>query len=102
MPSRFADQQNEMADEPQAPSREAVARAFAAHVLRLNDERQDNYREAATHAFDDARESFRRADGALPHPGEDHLFDCMTMVIGRLEASPEAVRLACEELLGAT
>jgi hypothetical protein len=102
MPSQFADQQNEMLDEAQAPSREAVARAFAAHILRLNDERQDNYREAATHAFDDARESFRRDDGALPHPGEDRLFDCMTMVIGRLEASPEAVRLACEELLGAT
>ena len=100
--SPFADQQNEMADEPLEPSREAVARAFAAHILRLNDERQDNYREAATHAFDEARESFRRDDGELPRPGDDHLFDRMTMVIGRLDASPAALRLACEELLGAT
>jgi hypothetical protein len=100
--SPFADQQNELAGEPLEPSREEVARAFAAHILRLNDERQDNYREAATHAFDDARESFRLADGALPRPGDDPLFDGLTMVIARIEASPEAVRLACEELLGAT
>src|SRR5438128_13386 len=67
----FADQQNDMADEDLAPTRRAVARAFATHVLRLNEERQSNYRVAAIRAFDEVKERFRLmvAGNLYRHPG---------------------------------
>ena len=95
----FADQQNDMADEDLAPTRPAVARAFATHVLRLNEERQSNYRVAAIRAFDEVKERFRRDDGELPAIGADALFDKVSNVVAELESSPEALRSACMEIL---
>ncbi len=95
----FSDQQNDMADEDLAPTRTAVARAFATHVLRLNDERQSNYRVAAVRAFDEVKERFRRPDGELPAIGEDALFDKVSNIVVELESSPEALRAACMEIL---
>jgi hypothetical protein len=97
--SPFADQQNDMQDEDLAPTRIAVARAFATHVLRLNEERQSNYRVAAIRAFDEVKERFRGADGELPAIGGDDLFDKLTNIVGELESSPEALRAACLEIL---
>jgi hypothetical protein len=95
----FADQQDDFADEDLAPTLADVARAFASHVLVLNEERTANYRVAATRAFDQARERFRREDGELPARGEDALFDRMLTIVDELESSPEALRAACEEVL---
>jgi len=95
----FADQQNDMQDEDHARTREGVARAFATHVLRLNEERQSNYRVAAIRAFDEVKERFRRTDGELPAIGEDELFDRLTKIVTELESSPEALRAACMEIL---
>jgi hypothetical protein len=95
----FADQQDDFADEDLAPDREAVARAFAEHLLVLNDERTSNYRMAATHAFDEAKDRFRRDDGELPRQGDDPLFDKMLTVMAELESSPEALRAACLEIV---
>lgn len=95
----FADQQDDFADEDLAPTLEDVARAFAAHVFALNEERTSNYRVAATRAFDEARERFRKGDGELPTPGEDRLFDKMVHIVDELESSPEALRAACEATL---
>jgi hypothetical protein len=95
----FADQQNDFADEDLAPTRDKVARAFARHVLVLNDERTSNYRVAATRAFEEAKERFRREDGELPARGEDPLFDKMRNVTVELESSPEALRAACMEIV---
>ncbi|HEX9496417.1 MAG TPA: hypothetical protein VGA38_11730 [Candidatus Limnocylindria bacterium] len=95
----FADQQDDHADEDLAPTRELVARAFASHVLVLNDERTANYRVAATHAFDDAKERFLGPDGEPPRAGDDAVFDRMLDVMAELESSPEALREACEALL---
>lgn len=94
----FADQMDDFADEDREPSRDAVARAFAAHVLVLNAERTSNYRVAATRAFDEVKERFRRDDGELPKAGEDPLFDRMAKVMAEIESSPEALRAACEEI----
>lgn len=80
------------------PDPSAVARAFADLALERNLERQDNYREAVEHAFDDAKERFRDARGELPAPGSDPLFDAMAAVIEQLESSPEALRAACDRL----
>lgn len=96
---RYADQQDDMEDEDLEPDRAAVARAFARHVLRLNEERQSNYRVAATRAFDEVRERFRREDGELPARGDDPLFDRMLAIVEELEGSPEALRGACLEIL---
>ncbi len=95
----FADQQNDMEDEDHARTRKGVVRAFTTHVLRLNDERQSNYRVAAIRAFDEVKERFRRKDGELPAIGEDELFDQLTNVVAELESSPEALRAACMEIL---
>jgi len=95
----FADQQNDFAGEDLAPTLEGVARAFASHVLVLNDERTANYRVAATRAFDEAKERFRRDDGELPKAGDDPRFDKMRNVLAELESSPESLRAACEEIL---
>jgi len=95
----FADQQNDMQDEDLAPTRKAVARAFATHVLQLNEERQSNYRVAAIRAFDEVKDRFRRKDGELPAIGEDELFDKLTAIVTELESSPEALRAACMEIL---
>ena len=95
----FADQQNDMEDEDHARTREGVARAFATHVLRLNEERQSNYRVAAVRAFDEVKERFRRKDGELPAIGEDALFDKVSNIVVELESSPEALRAACMEIL---
>ena len=95
----FADQQDDFADEDLAPTRGDVARAFAQHVLLLNEERTANYRVAATRAFAEARERFRRGDGDLPAPGVDPLYDKMLHVLGELEGSPEALRAACLDIL---
>lgn len=94
----FADQQDDRADEDLAPDREGVARAFAEHILVLNEERTANYRVAATRAFDEAKERFRRDDGELPDRGVDPLFDKMRTVMAELESSPEALRAACREI----
>src|SRR5260221_12298718 len=91
----FADQQNDMADEDLAPTRTAVAHAYATHVLRLNEERQSNYRVAAIRAFDEVKERFRRTAGELPAIGEDELFDKVMNIVAELESSPEALRAAC-------
>lgn len=96
---RYADQQNDMADEDLAPDRGAVARAFAQHVLRLNEERQSNYRVAAVRAFDEVKERFRRDDGELPARGDDPLFDKVRVIVEALEGSPEALREACLEIV---
>src|SRR5438270_13405354 len=88
----FADQQNDMEDEDHARTREGVARAFATHVLRLNEERQSNYRVAAVRAFDEVKERFRRKDGELPPVGEDELFDKVSNIVAERESSPEALR----------
>lgn len=98
-PERYADQQDDMEDENLAPDRAAVARAFARHVLRLNEERQSNYRVAATRAFDEVRERFRREDGELPARGDDPLFDKLLAIVEELEGSPEALRRACLEVV---
>jgi len=95
----FADQQDDFADEDLAPTREGVARAFAAHVVVLNDERTANYRVAATRAFEEAKERFRRDDGELPKVGADPVFDKMLEIVAELESSPEALRAACEKIL---
>jgi len=95
----FADQQNDMQDEDHARTREGVVRAFATHVLRLNDERQSNYRVAAIRAFDEVKERFRGDDGELPAIGDDELFDKLTNVVAELESSPGALRDACLEIL---
>src|SRR2546428_2895542 len=95
----FADQQNDMADEDLAPTRRAVARAFGTHVLRLNEERQSNYRVAAIRAFDEVKERFRHPEGELPAIGEDRLFDEVSHIVAELESSPEALRAACMEIL---
>jgi hypothetical protein len=95
----FADQQDDFADEVLAPTREGVARAFVSHVFVLNEERTANYRVAATRAFEEAKERFRRDDGELPKAGEDPLFDKMLNVVAELESSPDALRAACEEIL---
>jgi hypothetical protein len=95
----YADQQNDMADEDKAPDRAAVAREFAAHVLRLNEERQSNYRVAAIRAFDEMKERFRRDDGELPRRGTDPLFDRVLAIVDELEGSPEALRAACQEIV---
>ena len=95
----FADQQNDMADEDLAPTRTDVARAYATHVLRLNEERQSNYRVAAVRAFDEVKERFRRKDGELPAIGEDALFDKVSNIVTEIESSPEALRAACMEIL---
>jgi hypothetical protein len=95
----FADQQDDMADEDLAATRPAVARAFADHVLVLNEERTSNYRVAATRAFDEAKERFRRPDGELPPQGSDPIFDRMRDVMAELESSPEALRAACLAIL---
>ena len=95
----FADQQDDFTDEDLAPTREGVAQAFAEHVLLLNEERTSNYRVAATRAFEEVKERFRRDDGELPRQGEDPLFDKMLNVIAELESSPEALRAACADLL---
>jgi hypothetical protein len=95
----FADQQDDFADEDLAPTLADVALAFASHVSVLNDERTSNYRVAATRAFDEARERFRREDGELPAPGQDPLFDQMVHIVDELESSPEALRAACEAVL---
>ena len=94
----FADQQDDFADEDKAPTREGVARAFAEHVLVLNEERTSNYRVAAARAFDGAKERFRREDGELPAQGEDPLFDKMRTVMAELESSPDALRAAAMEI----
>ena len=90
----FADQQNDMQDEDLAPTPKAVARAFATHVLRLNEERQSNYRVAAIRAFDEVKERFRGADGELPAIGADELYDSVSNIVAELESSPEALRAA--------
>ena len=95
----FADQQDDFADEDLARTRAGVARAFAKHVLVLNDERTSNYRVAATRAFEEAKERFRRKDGELPERGDEPLFDQMTAVMVELESSPEALRAACMEII---
>ena len=95
----FADQQDDFADEDLAPTREGVARAFAAHVVVLNDERTANYRVAATRAFEEAKERFRRDDGELPRRGTDPLFDRVLAIVDELEGSPEALRAACQEIV---
>ena len=91
----FADQQNDMQDEDLARTRKGVAQAFATHVLRLNDERQSNYRVAAIRAFDEVKERFRGKDGELPAIGADELFDGVSNIVAELESSPEALRAAC-------
>ena len=95
----YADQQNDMADEDLAPDRAAVAREFAQHVLRLNEERQSNYRVAAIRAFDEVKERFRREDGELPARGDDALFDRVLSIVDEIEGSPEALRAACMEIV---
>jgi hypothetical protein len=95
----FADQQDDFADEDLAPDRAAVARAFAEHLLVLNEERTSNYRMAATHAFDEAKDRFRGADGELPKQGDDPLFDKMLTVMAELESSPESLRAACLDIV---
>jgi hypothetical protein len=95
----YADQQNDMADEDLAPDRAAVAREFAQHVLRLNEERQSNYRVAAIRAYDEVKERFRREDGELPARGDDPLFDRVLSIVDEIEGSPEALRAACMEIV---
>src|SRR5438105_15102093 len=95
----FADQQNDMEDEDHARTREGVARAFAEHVLRLNEERQSNYRVAAIRAFDEVKERFRREDGELPARGDDRLFDKVLVVVEEPEGSPQTMRAAGMELV---
>jgi len=94
----YADQQDENVDVAHERTRSDVARAFAERVMRLNEERQDNFREAAMHAFDEAKERFRSDDRELPAHGADPLFDAMTAVVDQLDSSPEALRAACEEV----
>jgi len=95
----YADQGDDFADEDLAPTLDDVARAFASHVLVLNDERTANYRVAAIRAFEEVKERFRGADGELPAPGADPLFDKVSRIVVELESSPEALRAACADLL---
>ena len=95
----YADQEADFADEDLAPTLDDVGRAFASHVLVLNEERTANYRVAAIRAFDEVRERFRGADGELPAPGADPLFDRIRRIVDELESSPEALRAACTDLL---
>src|SRR6266700_6582530 len=95
----YADQENDFADEDLAATLDDVARAFASHVLVLNDERTANYRVAAIRAFDEVKERFRGADGELPAPGTDPLFDKISRIVDELESSPEALRAACLGIL---
>lgn len=94
----YADQQNDMADEDLAPDRGSVAREFAQHVLRLNEERQSNYRVAAIRAFDEVKERFRGDDGELPARGADPLFDRVLAIVDQLEGSPDGLRAVCLEI----
>ena len=95
----YADQQDELVSLAREDTRADVARAFAGIVLWLNEERQDNFREAVQHAFDDAKERFRGDDGELPPPGEDPIFDAMVAVVDQVDGSPEALHAACLELV---
>src|SRR5438105_15944493 len=86
----YADQEADFADEDLAPALDDVARAFASHVLVLNEERTANYRDAAIRAFDEVKERFRRAIGGLPARGADPLFERISRLDVALEISPKA------------
>jgi len=78
--------------------RKAATRA-AERISGLNLERDDTFRDAAMGEVRLACEAFRPdAEADLPGPGDDELFDALMELTRELDASPEAVSLACRRI----
>jgi hypothetical protein len=79
----------------------AVARAVA-RIAELNAARDDAFQDAAMGEVRLAQDAFRADTGTeLPAPGTDPLLDALMELTRSLDASPEAVAVACDAALEA-
>ena len=80
-------------------ARSAAAMDVARKVRGWNVAREPGFRDLASRAIDDARESFRDGpEGLLPAPGADARFDALLALARQVDASPQGVLAALSDL----